>query len=65
MIPSMLARTTTPWTLPSNMFLAVNTSIWYAGVYDCEKQALFIIAQEALDRIYPDKEAYHVLFVTS
>ena len=31
---SVLAWTTTPWTLPSNMFLAVGKHIRYATVYD-------------------------------
>ena len=49
---SMLAWTTTPWTLPANLMLAVNPDMTYCEVLvDGEK---LIIAKEALERTLQD-----------
>ena len=49
---SMLAWTTTPWTLPANLMLAVNPDMTYCEVLvDGEK---LIIAEEALERTLQD-----------
>ena len=49
---SILAWTTTPWTLPANLLLAVNPEMMYCEVLvDCEK---LIIAEEALERTLQD-----------
>ncbi len=49
---SMLAWTTTPWTLPANLMLAVNPEMTYCEVLvDGEK---LIIAEEALERTLQD-----------
>jgi isoleucyl-tRNA synthetase len=44
----ILARTTTPWTLPSNMFLAVNKNIVYSLIYDFDKKAYFVLSRKLL-----------------
>lgn len=62
---SLLAWTTTPWTLPSNMFGAVHKDICYAVVYDCERQATFVIAQKLLGHMFKNVEQYRLLYVLS
>ena len=50
----VLAWTTTPWTLPANLMLAVNPEMTYCEVLvDGEK---LIIAEEALDRVLQDEK---------
>ncbi len=55
---SFLAWTTTPWTLPSNMFLAAGAEIEYAMVYDFSSQEYFILAQNLLKKYYKNVEDY-------
>ena len=51
---SILAWTTTPWTLPANLLLAVNPEMTYCEVLvDCEK---LIIAEEAFERTLQDEK---------
>ena len=51
---SILAWTTTPWTLPANLMLAVNPDMTYCEVLvDGEK---LIIAEEALERTLQDEK---------
>ena len=51
---SILAWTTTPWTLPANLLLAVNPEMMYCGVLvDGEK---LIIAEEAFERTLQDEK---------
>jgi isoleucyl-tRNA synthetase len=38
-----LAWTTTPWTLPSNSFLAVGPEIYYCMVYDKESHEYYVL----------------------
>ena len=50
----VLAWTTTPWTLPANLLLAVNSEMTYCEVLiDGEK---LIIAEEALERVMQDEK---------
>ncbi len=55
---SVLAWTTTPWTLPSNMFLAVGNHIRYATVYDTSAKEYFVIAENLLKQYYKNPEEY-------
>ncbi len=51
---SLLAWTTTPWTLPANVAVAVNSSIQYSLVsYQGKK---FYIATEAIERVMTDEK---------
>ena len=51
---SVLTWTTTPWTLPANLMLAVNPDMTYCEVLvDGEK---LIIAEEALERVLQDEK---------
>lgn len=55
---SILAWTTTPWTLPSNMFLAVGKDIHYCIVYDPAAKQYFVIAENLLKSYYRDPAEY-------
>ena len=48
---SLLVWTTTPWTLPSNQFAAVNKDIEYAKVYDAELDHYLVFAADLVDTI--------------
>lgn len=45
---SMIAWTTTPWTLPSNLCLAVNKDFTYLKIHDEEKDKTYIVAEPRL-----------------
>ncbi|MEI7557495.1 MAG: hypothetical protein WCJ45_01230 [bacterium] len=55
---SALARTTTPRTLPSNMFLAVGKHIHYNIVYDPAAKEYFVIAENLMKQYYKNTEEY-------
>jgi len=55
---SMLAWTTTPWTLPSNMFGAVNNDIVYAVVFDKTEKEYYILAKSLLSNYYKNEDDY-------
>ncbi|OLY82540.1 Isoleucine-tRNA ligase, cytoplasmic [Smittium mucronatum] len=59
----LLAWTTTPWTLPSNLALCVNPKIQYLKIYDEESKRNFILSENRLVSIYkdPKKAKYKVL----
>jgi isoleucyl-tRNA synthetase len=46
-----LVWTTTPWTLPSNQFVAVNPAIDYAIIVDSETGERFIVAADLVDKL--------------
>src|SRR5512137_170590 len=56
---SILAWTTTPWTLPSNLGLALGADIDYVKVKDGEEQ--FILAEERLGAYYKRPDQYTVV----
>lgn len=55
---SVLAWTTTPWTLPSNMFLAVGKQIEYCMVFDKSTKEYYIVAQALLKSYYKSADEY-------
>jgi isoleucyl-tRNA synthetase len=55
---SILAWTTTPWTLPSNLGLALGPDIRYVKVKDGEEH--FILAEERLSAFYKKPSDYQV-----
>jgi len=57
---SMLAWTTTPWTLPGNLLLAVNAEHSYALVKLEHDKSLYILAEAALEKII-DASGYTVI----
>ncbi|MEQ1706482.1 MAG: isoleucine--tRNA ligase, partial [Rickettsiales bacterium] len=46
----IIAWTTTPWTLPSNLALGVNSELKYS--YHCENNIAYIATPKALDKIF-------------
>ena len=51
---SLLAWTTTPWTLPSNLALCVNPDYTYIKIEDQERQQKFILHENLLRTLYKD-----------
>lgn len=45
---SFIAWTTTPWTLPSNLALAINPEFVYVKIHDEEKDKVYILAENRL-----------------
>ena len=61
----VLAWTTTPWTLPSNLALCVNKAYDYCDVkvkMDEDKYEVYVLAKDLVDTVLKDKE-YEVLNV--
>ncbi len=54
-----LAWTTTPWTLPSNLGLALGPEITYVKIQDGEEY--YILAKERLDAYYRNGEEYTIV----
>lgn len=54
---SFLAWTTTPWTLPSNLALAVNGKFTYVKLRDAKSGELYIMCKTRLGELYPPKKA--------
>lgn len=57
----LLAWTTTPWTLVSNLALMVSPTITYCKVLDHASQRLFILAQDRLPAYYKKPEDYTIV----
>lgn len=51
-----LAWTTTPWTLPSNLALAVNPEFDYVKIKDIAREQVFIMAKCRLEDFYASKD---------
>lgn len=60
---SLVIYTTTPWTLPSNLFIAVNPSFEYFKILDEKSGHHFVILESGLSSLYkdPKKAQYKVL----
>lgn len=58
---SLLAWTTTPWTLPGNVALAVHPDIDYVTVEKTETKSRFILAKERLATVFEKEGAYTVI----
>lgn len=57
---SLVAWTTTPWTLPSNLALCVNPTLNYVKVKDLNDK-IFILMEARLDIMFKKKENYTIL----
>jgi isoleucyl-tRNA synthetase len=55
----ILAWTTTPWTLPSNLALAVGETVTYVKVKDGD--AHYILAEALLGKYYKEGDAYEIV----
>jgi len=58
---SMVAWTTTPWTLPSNLALCVNPEKDYVKVREKESGTVYILMEARICELYKDADAYEVL----
>jgi len=58
---SMVAWTTTPWTLPSNMALCVHPELEYVKVRDTKQDRSFILLEARLGELFKKEEDYEVL----
>jgi isoleucyl-tRNA synthetase len=56
-----LAWTTTPWTLPSNLALALGPDIDYVKVKDLEEQVYYILGEGRLSHYYQDPSTYEIV----
>ncbi len=56
-----LAWTTTPWTLPSNLALAVGPEIDYVKVQDDESGEFYYLAKALLNKYYKDGKGCHIV----
>lgn len=52
----LLAWTTTPWTLPSNLALAVNPDFEYIKIQDLQREQIFIMAKCRVEDFYKSKD---------
>lgn len=59
---NFLAWTTTPWTLPSNMFLAVWVDIDYTIIFDLNENCYFVLADNLLSKYYKNTEDYVLIY---
>lgn len=59
---NFLAWTTTPWTLPSNMFLAVGEDIDYVTLYDPNAQEYFVLAENLVHKYFKSPEQYQFIY---
>ncbi|CCK68674.1 isoleucine--tRNA ligase ILS1 KNAG_0B02320 [Huiozyma naganishii CBS 8797] len=59
----LVAWTTTPWTLPSNLSLCVNPEFEYVKIYDENKDAYYILLESLINTLYkkPKSEKYKVV----
>jgi len=56
-----LAWTTTPWTLISNLALAVSPKLTYVYVKDNSDKNTYILAKNLLDKFYKSKSEYKII----
>lgn len=56
-----IAWTTTPWTLPSNLALAVNPKLTYAYVQDKSDGNTYILAKDLIPTFYKSEDEYTII----
>lgn len=57
----LIAWTTTPWTLPSNLALCVNPTFEYVKIRDKKADEIYILAKDRIGDLYKEAEDYEVL----
>ncbi|WKC58367.1 isoleucine--tRNA ligase [Borrelia sp. P9F1] len=57
----LLAWTTTPWTLPTNLGIAVGSNIEYSKIFDKERNETFLIGTKRLAHYYKCEKEYTIL----
>jgi len=58
---SLIAWTTTPWTLPSNLALCVHPDMEYCKVKDNKTEKVYIMMEARLTQLFKKEEEYTVL----
>jgi len=58
---SMIAWTTTPWTLPSNLALCVHPDFTYVKVKDITTESVYIMLEDRLEALFKTTEEYVVM----
>ncbi|XP_015766182.1 PREDICTED: isoleucine--tRNA ligase, cytoplasmic-like [Acropora digitifera] len=58
---SVIAWTTTPWTLPSNLALVVNPNFDYVRVKDCQTNNVYIMMEARLEALFKKPEEYQIM----
>ncbi|KRY51017.1 Isoleucine--tRNA ligase, cytoplasmic [Trichinella britovi] len=58
---SLLAWTTTPWTLPSNLALCVNANLNYVKIRERSSNRIFILMEARLNVLYKSEEEYEII----
>ncbi|XP_057260239.1 isoleucine--tRNA ligase, cytoplasmic isoform X8 [Pezoporus wallicus] len=58
---SLLAWTTTPWTLPSNLALCVNPELQYVKLRDSATGKIYILMESRLIALYKSDSEYEIL----
>jgi len=56
-----LAWTTTPWTLPSNLALAVNSELSYVYVEDKSDKNIYLLSKDLVNNFFRDCKDYEIL----
>jgi len=56
-----VAWTTTPWTLPSNLALAVHPDFIYLKLKDIKRNEIFIVAENRVAELYKDPKTYEII----
>ncbi|KAK6106649.1 isoleucine--tRNA ligase [Brugia pahangi] len=57
----LAAWTTTPWTLPSNLCVAVHPDLIYITVQDKKTEKKYILMEERISELYKDIEDYEIV----
>ncbi len=57
---SLLAWTTTPWTIPANIALVVHPELRYLQIFDLQAKQYFVIAENLVHKYYKDHADYVV-----
>ncbi|XP_065901087.1 isoleucine--tRNA ligase, cytoplasmic-like isoform X3 [Dysidea avara] len=58
---SVIAWTTTPWTLPSNLALCVHPDFTYVKVKDQSNNSIYIMLEDRLEALFKNPEEYAIL----
>lgn len=57
----LLAWTTTPWTLPSNLSCCVNPDMIYLRIKEAQSGVEFIVAESRVETLYKDASKYEIV----
>lgn len=57
----LLAWTTTPWTLPSNLSLCVNPDMIYVKIKELTTGKQYVLAESRLESIFKDSSKYEII----